>query len=72
VTTAALPSASANEAMRAEPRAVHDAAVAAGGDTVATEGRFLDGPADAVLAEGERATSTCSWSRCWMLDLHQH
>jgi nucleotide-binding universal stress UspA family protein len=51
VTPAALPSSSANETMRSGLRAVHDAAVAAARDAVEAEGRFLDGPAEAVLRD---------------------
>jgi nucleotide-binding universal stress UspA family protein len=51
VTTTALPSASANAAMRAELRAIHDKALATVGESVEAEGRFRDGSADDVLLE---------------------
>jgi nucleotide-binding universal stress UspA family protein len=51
VPTTALASASANEEMKTGLRAVNDAAVAAARDSVAVEGRFLDGPAELVLRE---------------------
>jgi nucleotide-binding universal stress UspA family protein len=51
VTTAALPSSSANETMRTELRAVHDAAVAAASEAVEASGQFRDGSADDVLVE---------------------
>ena len=51
VETAALPSASANEAMRAELRGFHENAVAAAGERVRVDGRFREGSADDVLLE---------------------
>lgn len=49
VATAALPSISGNDAMRAELKAIHDAAVAAAREVVEVEERFVDGAADDVL-----------------------
>ena len=49
VTTAALPSTSANVALRSDLHAVHDEALAAAGEDVRAEGRFVDGSADDVL-----------------------
>jgi nucleotide-binding universal stress UspA family protein len=51
VTTTALPSTSANEAMRAELRGSHEAAVATARESVEASGRFRDGSADEVLLE---------------------
>jgi nucleotide-binding universal stress UspA family protein len=51
ISTASLPSTSANDAMRAELRLVHDAAVAAAAERVAARGTFRDGAADDVLVE---------------------
>jgi nucleotide-binding universal stress UspA family protein len=48
-TLAALPSTSANEEMRRQLRAVHDAALAATDERATVTGRFMDGPADQVL-----------------------
>lgn len=49
VTTAALPSPSANETMRTELLAVHEKAVATARAQVQADGLFTDGPADDVL-----------------------
>ena len=51
VGTTALPSASANEAMRAELRGIHENAVAAAGERVRVDGRFREGSADDILLE---------------------
>jgi nucleotide-binding universal stress UspA family protein len=51
VTTAALPSASANDAMRGELRDIHEQAMVAARERVRVEGRFRDGSADDVLLE---------------------
>jgi nucleotide-binding universal stress UspA family protein len=51
VTTTALPSTSANDAIRAELRAVHDGALAEIRDRVPAEGRFVEGSADEILRD---------------------
>jgi nucleotide-binding universal stress UspA family protein len=51
VATGALTSASANDTMRAELRAVHNAALAEVRERVAAEGRFVEGSADEVLRD---------------------
>jgi nucleotide-binding universal stress UspA family protein len=51
VPAGALPSASANETMRAELHVVHDRAVAAARGKVEVEGRFREGSSQEVLAE---------------------
>ena len=51
VATGALPGASANEAMRAELRAVHDEAIASARHGIDVHGRFAEGSADDVLRE---------------------
>ena len=52
--TTALPSESANDAMRRELRAIHDSAIADIPEAVAVESRFVDGAADELLvAESE-------------------
>jgi nucleotide-binding universal stress UspA family protein len=51
VSTAALPSTPAGDAMRAELQRVHDAAVAAAGGRVTAHGRFLDGAAGDALVD---------------------
>ena len=51
VGTAALPSASVNEAMRAQLRGIHENAVAAARERVEASGRFREGSADDVLLE---------------------
>jgi len=50
VATTALPGESANDAMRTQLRVIHDDAVAEARASVEAEGRFLEGPADEVLA----------------------
>jgi nucleotide-binding universal stress UspA family protein len=51
VATTALPSTSANDAMRAELRGIHEKAVATARESVDAEGLFRDGSADVVLLE---------------------
>jgi nucleotide-binding universal stress UspA family protein len=51
VPTSALPGASANDTMRAELRTLHDEALAATGEGVRVEGRFVEGSADEVLRD---------------------
>ena len=48
-TTTALPGPSANDIMRSELRAVHNAAIADVGKDIEMESRFLEGSADDVL-----------------------
>ena len=50
-TTTALPGPSANDVMRDELRAIHDAAIAGIADGIETESRFVEGSADDVLVE---------------------
>jgi nucleotide-binding universal stress UspA family protein len=51
VTTAALPSTSANEAMRAELRGIHENALATAREGGEASGQFREGSADDVLLE---------------------
>jgi nucleotide-binding universal stress UspA family protein len=51
VATGALPSASANEAMRTELQRIHENAVGAARERVRADGRFREGSADDVLLE---------------------
>ena len=51
VATTALPSTSANKAMRAQLGGIHENAVAAARESVDASGVFRDGPADEVLLE---------------------
>jgi nucleotide-binding universal stress UspA family protein len=51
VTTAALPSTSANETMRTELRSIHEQAVATARESAEASGQFRDGSADDVLLE---------------------